>query len=317
MRCILAFFVLLAFLALTSAGCFAHGQCNDRARQSLRITFHDAIGYSTSLWTSKKYGGGGADGSLIQFAETELATPANKGLRGIVNDLKHIADSHNVSYGDIIQFAGAVGTSNCPGAPRLAFFAGRPQATAPSPADLFAAPMDSAERILSRMKDAGFSPAETVVLLGAHSVGVQRTINPAVSGKPLDTTPSVFDSQFYLEMLLKGTVYPRKAPHPGEALSASNGVFRFSSDAAIARHPSTACMWQSYIGQDNSLRAAFRRAMKKVSVLGQNPDDLLDCSEVIPVPPPSNASTRYPAGFKPADIEHSCRDVALPQLPHS
>lgn len=35
---------------------FAHGQCNDRARQSLRITFHDAIGYSTSLWTSKKYG---------------------------------------------------------------------------------------------------------------------------------------------------------------------------------------------------------------------------------------------------------------------
>ena len=49
--------------------------------------------------------------------------------------------------------------------------------------------------------------------------------------------------------------------------------------------------------------------MKKVSVLGQNPDDLLDCSEVIPVPPPSNASTRYPAGFGPADVEHSVRAV--------
>ena len=34
---------------------------------------------------------------------------------------------------DFIQFAGAVGVSNCPGAPRIPFFAGRPAPVAASP----------------------------------------------------------------------------------------------------------------------------------------------------------------------------------------
>lgn len=37
------------------------------------------------------------------------------------------------SYCNSIQLAGAVGVSNCPGAPQLNFFLGRPNATAPSP----------------------------------------------------------------------------------------------------------------------------------------------------------------------------------------
>ncbi|KAI0699316.1 heme peroxidase, partial [Cerioporus squamosus] len=281
--------------------------CNDRARQSLRITFHDAIGYSSALWNSGSFGGGGADGSLVAFSEIELTSPANKGLQGIVKSLKRVADAHNVSYGDIVQFAGAVGLSNCPGAPRLGFFAGRPAAIASAPSGLFPAPTDTAQALLSRMKDAGFSAEDTIVLLGAHSIGRQHTIDPAANGTPLDSTPDAFDSQFYLEVLLKGSVYPRKAPHAGEALSATKDVFRLSSDAAIARYPDTACAWQSYIGDDDRMREAFRKAMAKVATLGHKIGDLVDCSHVIPVPPPRNKTASYPPGFGPADIERSVR----------
>lgn len=38
------------------------------------MSFHDAIGFSPSG------GGGGADGSIIVFNDTELAYPANAGL---------------------------------------------------------------------------------------------------------------------------------------------------------------------------------------------------------------------------------------------
>ncbi|RPD77904.1 heme peroxidase [Lentinus tigrinus ALCF2SS1-7] len=286
---------------------------------------------SSSL-TPGPYRGGGADGSLIKFSDLELTDPANKGLHDIINSLKHIADHYDVSYGDIIQFAGAVGFSNCPGATRLEFFAGRPEATAPAPPKLIPGPTDTAQATLSRMQDAGFSAEDTVILLGAHSVGREHTIDPAANDTPLDSTPGAFDSQFYLEVLLKGTVYPRKAPHSGEALSATKDVFRLSSDAAIARHPDTACAWQSYIGaasvscppcslftpmflgllesgHDDRMRSAFRKAMIKVATLGHRMEDLVDCSHVIPVPPPWNKTASYPAGFSTSSVERSYLEI--------
>ncbi|RPD62317.1 heme peroxidase [Lentinus tigrinus ALCF2SS1-6] len=309
MQCPYAFLWLAICAVLTHAG-----RCNDHARQSLRITFHDAIGRSSALWASGSAGYvylcGGADGSLIKFSDLELTDPANKGLHDIINSLKHIADHYDVSYGDIIQFAGAVGFSNCPGATRLEFFAGRPEATAPAPPKLIPGPTDTAQATLSRMQDAGFSAEDTVILLGAHSVGREHTIDPAANDTPLDSTPGAFDSQFYLEVLLKGTVYPRKAPHSGEALSATKDVFRLSSDAAIARHPDTAC-------HDDRMRSAFRKAMIKVATLGHRMEDLVDCSHVIPVPPPWNKTASYPAGFSTSSVERSvslssCPGITLP-----
>lgn len=54
--------------------------------------------------------------------------------------------------------------------------------------------------ILARMHDAGFTAEDTVVLLAAHSVASQRTIDYSVVGMSLDSTPERFDSQFYLEV---------------------------------------------------------------------------------------------------------------------
>ena len=77
-----------------------------------------------------------------------------------------------------IQFAGAVGVSNCRGGPRLQFLAGRSNDSQVSPDGLIPLPEDPIDKILARMADAGFSAAETVDLLASHSVAAQDHVDP-------------------------------------------------------------------------------------------------------------------------------------------
>lgn len=112
-------------------------ECGVETREALRLTFHDGIAFSPTL------GGGGADGSIITFAETELSFASNGGNGGvddIVAALTPFVARWNVTPGDLIFFAGAVGTSNCPGAPRLQFFTGRPEPVAAAPDGLVSGP---------------------------------------------------------------------------------------------------------------------------------------------------------------------------------
>ena len=181
---------------------FDGGECGDEVHESLRLTFHDAIGFSHSLgpsgyaasliplrtWAKFRHSGGGADGSIMIFADIETQFPANGGLDDIVKMQERCLSEcggHGVlSPGDLcvpaalsllmgadcprsIQLAGAVGVSNCPGAPRLQFLLGRPNATAPAPDKLVPAPFDSSDVIFGRFADAGFSPDEVVALLAS------------------------------------------------------------------------------------------------------------------------------------------------------
>ena len=70
---------------------------------------------------------------MIIFDEIETNFAANAGIDDSVDALSPFLTRHDVTAGDLIQFAGAVGVSNCPGAPRLQFFAGRPAPTQASP----------------------------------------------------------------------------------------------------------------------------------------------------------------------------------------
>ncbi|EMD39914.1 GP generic peroxidase [Gelatoporia subvermispora B] len=292
---------------------FGGGTCNDLARAAIRLTFHDGIGRSMALSNSGEFGGEGADGSIITFSRTELSYPANKGLELIVDALGHFADAHGVSYGDIIQFAGAVATSNCPGAPRLPFHAGRPNAIAPSPPDLVPSPSDSVEMILARMSDAGLTTEDTIALLAAHSVGKQRTLDLNITGMPFDTTPDAFDTQFYLDTSLRGTVMPGPGRSDFEVKSPSKDEFRIASDAAFARHPLTACVWQSFVVNQSRLQGSFSQAMIKLANAGHS--NLIDCSIAIP---PSRSWSRlpvYPPGKSRSDIDHSCSTTAFPDIP--
>ncbi|KAG6898133.1 vacuolar protein sorting-associated protein 1 [Termitomyces sp. T32_za158] len=125
--------------------------------------------------------GGGADGSIIIFNDTEVNYHANKGINKIVNKQKPYIARHTLTPGDFVQFAGAVGLSNCPGSPQLKFFLGRPNATAPAPDLMVPEPSDTVTSILSRMADAGFTPRELVALLASHSVAAADLVDPTAS----------------------------------------------------------------------------------------------------------------------------------------
>ncbi|KAL4245157.1 Peroxidase, partial [Abortiporus biennis] len=179
---------------------FDGGECGEDVHESLRLTFHDAIGFSKTNHSA----GLGADGSIMAFAGIETAFHANNGVDDIVSTQNPFPLKWNVSFGDFIQFAGAVGVSNCLGGPHLEFLAGRSNHSVPAADGTVPEPFDSVDKILSRMEDAGISADETVALLASHSVAAQDHVDPSVHGHPFDSTPSSFDPQIYIETLLKG-----------------------------------------------------------------------------------------------------------------
>jgi cytochrome c peroxidase len=75
---------------------------------------------------------------------------------------------------------------------------------------------------------------------------------------PFDSTPFTFDTQFFLEVLLKGTGFPGSSNNVGEVMSPlpltsgnDTGEMRLQSDFALARDIRTACFWQGFVGEFN------------------------------------------------------------------
>jgi len=253
---------------------FNGGQCNKRARQSLRLAFHDAIGFSKTSSV-----GGGADGSVILFKDTELKNGANTALDGLVQALEDLLSQYrskntgvDVTAGDIIQLAAAVGIGNCPGAPQLPFLLGRRNATMAAENDLIPTPFDSADTILSRFADAGFSPFEVVALLASHSIATSSFVKP---GARFDCSPHVFDTRFYAEV--QGSA---QCPIPDRL------KIRLTSDTELSQDNRTASIWRSFINDQAGMVNAFRDAMAKLAVVGQDTSNMIDCSGMIPTPQP-------------------------------
>ncbi|KAF8894150.1 heme peroxidase [Infundibulicybe gibba] len=303
---------LFPLLDAIQADLFDGGECGEEVHESLRLTFHDAIGFS-------KNGGGGADGSIITFGDVETLFHANNGIDGIVNTQKKFMTDHNVtiSAGDFIQFAGAVGVSNCPGAPRLDFLMGRPPAKAASPDLLVPEPFDSVDKILARFAEVGINSDEVIALLASHSVAAADHVDPSIPGTPFDSTPGLFDSQVFIEVQLNGTAFPGNTSNPGEAKSPIAGEMRIQSDEALARDPRTACQWQSFVNNQAKMQSEFKAAMRKLAVIGQNTKKLIDCSEVIPVPKAlaANAGPHFPPGLSKKNVQQACKKTPFPSLP--
>lgn len=47
--------------------------------------------------------------------------------------------------------------------------------------------------------------------------------------------------------------------------------------------------------------------MLKLSILGHNIDDMVDCSDVIPIPPTFTGKATFPAGLSHNDVEQAVR----------
>ncbi|KAH9083666.1 hypothetical protein EDB83DRAFT_2309606 [Lactarius deliciosus] len=246
--------------------------------------------------------GGGADGSILVFSDTELTFHANGGIDDIVAAQLPFFQKHNLTAGDFIQFAAAVGVANCPGAPRLKFLLGRPPPKAAAADLTVPEPFDNVTSILARFKDAGFAPVEAVALLASHTIAAADEVDPTIPGTPFDSTPGLFDSQFFIETLL------------GEVASPILGEMRLQSDFLLARDSRTACFWQANVNSPTFMRDAFEVEMLKLSLLGQDISTLTDCSDVIPVPAPAQGTEHLPAGSSMKDVQASCNLIKFPTL---
>nr|UDP83132.1 manganese peroxidase 5 [Cyathus bulleri] len=278
---------------------FDGGECGEEAHSALRLSFHDAIGFS--IHGGK---GGGADGSILLFNSTELKFHANGGIDDITARQFPVFQTTGLTPGDFVHLAAAVGTANCPGAPRLQFMFGRPPPVAPAPDLTVPEPTDSVTSILARFADAGFTPPEVVALLSSHTIAAADVVDVTIPGTPFDSTVGTFDTQIFLEVLLKGSLFPGNGSQPGEVLSPLHGEMRLQSDFELAHDSRTACLWQAMINDQTRMQTQFKAAMAKLQVLGQK--NLIDCSDVVPVPAAFPGPIKFPASFSMKDVQQSC-----------
>jgi cytochrome c peroxidase len=291
---------------------FFTNECGDAAHGALRLSFHDAIGIS------KTEGGGGADGSIIIFNATELLDPGNIGIDDVLGEespffFKH-ADA--ITPGDFIQFAGALSLSLCAGAPTVQFVIGRPPPKEPAPDFIVPQPVNTTDQLLTAFANVDFSPQELIALLTSHTVAGADDFSPPQQGVPFDSTPSVFDTNIFIDVLLNGTILNANATPVAIVETAINGTIRLQSDFELARDPRTACFWQAYALDHQLMIDEFAAAFFKMGLLGQADNkDLIDCSFVIPNAPPLNDIIEFPPGQFLKDIDQSCPDMKFPNLP--
>ena len=63
------------------------------------------------------------------------------------------------------------------------------------------------------------------------------------------------------------------------------------------------------------LQSAFKAAFLKMTVLGHDINQLIDCSDVVPTPPAPASTAHLPAGLTHNDIEQACASTPFPTLP--
>ena len=112
-------------------------------------------------------------------------------------------------------------------------------------------------------------------------------VDGSIPRTPFDSTPGRFDTQFFVETQLRGTLFPGDGPNEGEVMSPLRGEIRLQSDHLFARDSRTNCFWQANVNQQSHMASTFAAAMAKLVVLGQNVNSLIDCSDVIPQAKPA------------------------------
>ncbi|PSN62739.1 heme peroxidase, partial [Corynespora cassiicola Philippines] len=240
----------------------ADGQCNDNARAAVRMGFHDA-----GSW-DKNSANGGADGSLLMdFGEQDR--PENNGLQSVRTLLRGVQSKFNVGYADLAQYAHNHATVTCPKGPRIRTFVGRKDATKAAPTGLLPDTNDTPDNLIKLFNDKGFSAHDLAALVGAHASAKQRFVDPSKAGFPLDTTPGVWDVEFYNDTL-------QNPQNPK--------IFVLPSDKKLSVHPSIKDEWLAFVGNQPHWNEDYAKAYIRMSLLGvNNLSDLKDCTKTLPV----------------------------------
>lgn len=201
--------------------------CNGLARQAIRLGFHDAAAWDSSLPN------GGADGSVV-LNEEESARFENSALQDIISQMKQWGaqlKQYDVSMADLIQLGAMTATVVCPGGPRIKAYMGRDDSDNLPPENLIPSPFAGAEENIALFKAKTFTATDLVALVGAHTVSQQKTVDPSRANAPQDTTDTVWDVTFYGE-----TQSPNS---PG-------GIVKFPSDVALSNNTETSATWTAF-----------------------------------------------------------------------
>lgn len=97
-------------------------------------------------------------------------------------------------------------------------------------------------------------------------------------------------------------------------MSGLAGEMRLQSDFLIARDARTACEWQSFSGNMPKLQNRFQFVLETFAVVGQDQTNMIDCSEVIPVPvdlTDEQAAGFFPPGKTLDDVEGAVSSLSL------
>jgi L-ascorbate peroxidase len=238
-----------------------NGECNDNARAAVRFGFHDA-----GAW-DKNALNGGADGSLMMDFGEETR-PENNGLQSIRTILRGVQSKFKVGYADLAQYAHNHATVTCPRGPRILTFVGRNDAKKAAPTGLLPDVHSPADNLIKLFEDKGFSPHDLAALVGAHSSAKQRFVEPARAGTPLDTTPGVWDVEFYNETL--------QSPPDSR-------IFVLPSDKVLSVHPKINDEWKEFVGDQKHWNEDYAKAYIRMSLLGVNNfNDLKECTKTLP-----------------------------------
>ena len=120
----------------------------------------------------------------------------------------------------------------------------------PTPDGTIPEPFDTVDSILARFADAGnFTPQEVVWLLSSHTIAAADEVDPTIPGTPFDSTPEIFDTQFFIETQLRGTLFPGTGGNQDEVESPLRGELRLQSDSELARDSRTDCEWLSFVSE--------------------------------------------------------------------
>ncbi|KZL75346.1 peroxidase [Colletotrichum tofieldiae] len=217
--------------------------CPSEARQAMRAAFHDCFP-------------GSCDGSLI-LANECFDREENMQIQPICDILGQKAVAYNVSTADMIQAAAAFGVAAC-GGPRIYFLVGRKDSAVPSAEGVLPTQDSDAASQINAFKKKGFTTTDLVALVGAHSAG------QSIQELAFDSTPEKLDSTVFYPQTLEETT-----------------PTSLGSDVALGNARETKNIWKGFGASQTRWNSAFRLAMGKMGIMGNDLGKLTDCSKLV------------------------------------
>jgi manganese peroxidase len=105
-----------------------------------------------------------------------------------------------VGAADLVQYMHNVATVVCPLGPRVLTFVGRQNRFTSNPKGLIPDTHSPAQDLIDLFERKTINFKDLIALIGAHTTATQRFVDPSKAGQPLDSTPGVWDVEFYSEV---------------------------------------------------------------------------------------------------------------------